>query len=155
LTVWISRLLLGICAAAAIVGGGALVVMVIAYFAADTYLHQLQQGGNGILAGMLGLAIYVGGAFRAHLVGRIATGIGVALASALLTVALASLVSLLGDPGGERGNLEDGTAGGIWFLMGAYFVWQLSTRRWPVSQKRAAAPTGEPSPAPSHSSQDV
>ncbi|MEQ7006524.1 hypothetical protein ABN028_09985 [Actinopolymorpha sp. B17G11] len=143
MTVWVSRVLLGICAATAVVGGAALVVMVIVYFAANTYVPELQEGGYGILAGILGFGIYVGGAFRGHIVARIAAGIGLALASSLLTVIVAYLISLTVDPGGERGNLEEGTAGAIWLLMGAYFAWRVFTCRWPVRQKRVAAPSGE------------
>jgi hypothetical protein len=132
----VSRLVLGICAATAVVGGAGLVVMVIVYFFASTYVPEFQVGGYGILVGMVGLAIYVGGAFGAHIVGRIAAGIGLALAAAVATVIIATLVSLTADPGGPRGNLEEGTAGGVWFLVGGYLAWRAASGRWPVRQKQ-------------------
>jgi hypothetical protein len=136
----VSRLLLAICAAPAVVGGAALVVMVIVYFGADRYVPEFQVGGYGILTGMVGLGVYVGGMVRAHLVLRILAGIGAALASSLVTVVVASLVSLTADPGGPRGNLEEGTAGAVWLLVGAYLGWRAAAGRWPA---RAHGPTGE------------
>ncbi|TMR03759.1 hypothetical protein ETD86_53790 [Nonomuraea turkmeniaca] len=130
----VSRVVLGICAALAVVGGAALVVMVVVYFGADQYVPELQVGGWGTLAGMCGLGVYVGGAFRAHLVARIGLGLGLAGAGYVASTIVASLVSLMADRGGPRGTLEDGTIGFIWVLAGAFLAWRAATGRWPVEQ---------------------
>ncbi|MGH3390374.1 MAG: hypothetical protein ACRDOO_16015 [Actinomadura sp.] len=131
---WASRLLLGICAAAAIIGGALLVVQVVVYFAASEYVPELEVGGYGTLVGAVGLAIYAGGAFRAHVAARVAAGIGLAFSGYAASVVIAGIVSLTADRGGPRGNLEDGTLGAIWLLAGVFFAWCAATGNWPVKQ---------------------
>jgi len=132
----VSRVVLGICAALAVVGGAMLVVMVVVYFGASEYLPELSEfGGWGTIAGMCGLAVYVGGAFRANLTMRVGAGLGLASAGYAVSMIIADLVSLLADRGGPRGNLEDGTLGFIWLLAGAYFAWRAASGRWPVRQR--------------------
>ncbi|MGP4019895.1 hypothetical protein [Saccharopolyspora sp. 5N708] len=136
----VGRVVLGVLAALAVIGGAMLVVMVVVYFGASEYLSELNEfGGWGILAGMLALGVYVAGAFRAPLLMRIGAGLGLAGAGYAATMIVAYLVSLTADRGGPRGNLEDGTAGFIWLLAGAYFVWCLVKGRWPVEQRELSA----------------
>jgi hypothetical protein len=135
LAVVMSRVMLGVFAALAVVGGGMLVVMVVVYFGASEYVPELTEfGGWGILAGMCALAVYAGGAFQAPLALRIGAGLGLAGAAYIVSALIASLVSLTADRGGPRGNLEDGTAGFIWLVAGAYFIWRIVAARWPVAQ---------------------
>ncbi|MCI2423003.1 hypothetical protein MOQ72_36865 [Saccharopolyspora sp. K220] len=130
------RVVLWVLAALAVIGGGMLVAMVVVYFGADEYVPELNEfGGWGILAGMCGLGVYVAGAFRGPLLMRIGAGLGLAGVGYAVSMIVAFLVSLTADRGGPRGNLEDGTAGFIWLLAGAYFAWQLASRRWPVAQQ--------------------
>lgn len=131
----VSRVVLGVCAALAVVGGAALVVMALVYFGADQYVPELQFGGWGILAGMCALAIYAGGVFRAHVIARIALGLALAGAALPVSMSIASLGSLMADPGGPRGNLRDGIWGFIWLLAGAYVGWRTATGQWPVAQQ--------------------
>lgn len=136
MTAVVSRVVLGVCAVLAVVGGAALVVMVVVYFGADQYVPELTEfGGWGIIAGMCALAVYAGGAFRAHLGLRIGAGLGLAGVAYMVSMIIAFLVSLTADPGGQRGNLEDGTAGFIWLLAGVYFAWRATTGQWPVAQQ--------------------
>lgn len=136
LTAQVSRLLLGICAAVAVIGGGLLVVQVVVYFAASQYVPELEVGGYGTLVGAVGLAIYAGGAFRAHVAARIAAGIGLAFFGYAGSVVIAGIISLTADRGGPRGNLEDGTLGAIWLLAGVFFAWRTAMGGWPVSRRR-------------------
>ena len=129
----VGRIVLGVCALVAVVSGAALVVKGVVYFGADEYLSELEAFQDGLFAGVAGLGIYVGGAFRAHVAARIAAGVGAAFGGFVASVVVAAVVSLAADRGGPRGNLEDAAVGFIWFLAGAYFAWCVVTRRWPVS----------------------
>jgi hypothetical protein len=131
----VSRVVLGVCAALAVVGGAVLVVMVVVYFGANRYVPELGVGAWGIVAGICALGIYVGGAFRASFIARVGAGLGLAAAALPVTWFIATLVSLLADRGGSRGTLEEGAAGFVWFVAGAYLVWRAATGRWPVEQK--------------------
>ncbi|GAB3461940.1 hypothetical protein GCM10027570_48020 [Streptomonospora sediminis] len=129
-----SRVVLGVCSAFSVAGGAALVAMVIRYFGANDYVPVLTDfGWWGILAGMCAFAVYVGGAFRANLLLRVGAGLGLAGGAYAVSAVIAFIVSFLGDPGGERGNLADGTTGFLWLAAGAYFLWQSVSGRWPVS----------------------
>ncbi|MQA03452.1 MAG: hypothetical protein GEV07_12250 [Streptosporangiales bacterium] len=128
----VSRVLLAICAVCAVAGGAALVAQVVVYFGADQYMPEFQVGGYGFLIGVVGLGLYVGGAVRLHVVARIAVGVLVALMSYIATFVIAFLVSLAAHPGGPRGNLEDGTIGAIWVLVGGFLAVRAAMRGWPV-----------------------
>jgi hypothetical protein len=125
------RVVLGLCALLSVIGGGALVVLAVVYFTADNYLAGLNDVGDGILAGALGLAVYTAGAVRVHLVVRVLGGLAAAFIAYLGSMMVATVVSMVADPGGPRGNLEAGVAGGLWLLAGAFFAWQAVSRRWP------------------------
>ncbi|UJW35761.1 hypothetical protein L3Q67_19375 [Saccharothrix sp. AJ9571] len=134
----VGRVALGVLSVLAVLGGGALVVMVIVYFGASEYVPELNEiGGWGMLAGPVALAVYTAGAFEAPLVARVSAGIGLMLGTFAASTLVAHLVSLTADRGGPRGNLEDGTLGFLWFLAGAFFLWRLALRRWPVSEVRS------------------
>lgn len=129
----VGRVVLGLCAILSVVGGVALTVMVVVYFTGDQYLDQLDHlGENLILAGPVGLAVYVGGALRVHPALRVVAGLGAAIVAFLGTTVVAAVVSLAADPGGPRGNLDAGTLGVLWLLAGAFFAWQSVYRRWPA-----------------------
>lgn len=137
-----AKVLLGTCGVLAVIGGALLVVQVVMYFAADRYVPELGEvGGWGTLAGAVGLGIYIYGMFRANVVARIGAGLGFAGAGYLVTMIVASVVSLAADPGGQRGNLEEGAMGAIWLLAGGYFVLCAAMRIWPVRQQRDANET--------------
>ncbi|WP_433260731.1 hypothetical protein ACQPZF_24905 [Actinosynnema sp. CS-041913] len=133
----VSRVALGVCAVLAIVGGALLTLMVVLYFTADEYVPALNEiGGWGILAGMCGLAIYVAGVIRANIALRVGAGLGLAGVAFVVSMIIAVVVSLAGDRGGERGTLEDGTAGFVWLLAGVFFARTAAAGRWPVVRKR-------------------
>lgn len=137
----VGRVVLAGCAVLAVVGGIALTVMVAVYFGGDRYLDSLDNvGENLLLAGPVGLAVYVAGAVRAHPVLRAVAGVGAALVAFVATTIVASVVALAADPGGPRGNLETGTLGVIWLLAGAFFAWQAVWRRWPSRQRLDTGP---------------
>ncbi|MGA8117560.1 MAG: hypothetical protein WCA46_28315 [Actinocatenispora sp.] len=146
MAVMTGRVVLAVCAVLAMVGGAALTVMAIVYFAGDQYLDQLNDGGDGILAGLVGLLVYVAGAFRAHIAARIAAGIGAAIGALIATSVISFVLSLAADRGGPQGNLQDGISGAIWLLVGGFFVWRLITRRWPVAQQHPDLTTRGGSP---------
>jgi hypothetical protein len=125
------RVVLAVCAVLSVVGGGALVVLGVVYFTADQYLASLNDVGDGILAGAVGLGLYTGGALRVHPAVRVVAGIGATLVGYLASMIFASVVSMFADPGGPRGNLEAAAAGLVWLLAGAFFGWQAVSRRWP------------------------
>jgi hypothetical protein len=128
----VGRVVLAACALLAVAGGVALTVMVVVYFGGDEYLDQVDHlGENLLLAGPVGLAVYVAGAVRAHPVLRALAGVGAALVGFVGSTIAATIVSLAADPGGPRGNLETGVLGIIWLLAGAFFGWQAVWRRWP------------------------
>ncbi|MBN6033631.1 hypothetical protein [Amycolatopsis sp. 195334CR] len=133
----LGRVVLGVLSAIAVLGGGALVVMVIVYFGlfgASEYRPELTEfGGWAIIAGPLALAVYTAGALDAPPAIRVSAAIGLMFAAFFATLLISYVVSLTADRGGPRGNLEDGTAGLLWLLAGAYFLWRLAARRWPVS----------------------
>src|SRR5215472_13134167 len=102
-----SRVILTLCAILTLIGGVALTVMVIVYFAGDQYLDNLDHlGENLLLAGPVGLAVYVAGALRAHPALRAVAGVGAAIGAFIATTVMATVVSLVADPGGPRGNLQ-------------------------------------------------
>ncbi|AXB44460.1 hypothetical protein [Amycolatopsis albispora] len=130
----LGRVALGVLSVAAVLGGGALVVMVVVYFGASEYLPELTEfGGWAIIAGPLALGVYTAGALDASPATRAATAVGLVFAAFFATELISYAVSLTADRGGPRGNLETGTAGAIWLLAGAFFLWRLAVRRWPVS----------------------
>jgi hypothetical protein len=134
----LGRIVLGICAIIAVVSGLALVVKGVVYFGSDEYLSELEAVQDGLFAGVLGLGIYIGGAFRAHIAARVAAGVGAAFGGFVASIVAAAIVSLAADRGGPRGNLEDAAVGFIWFLAGAYFAWCVVARRWPARQSGSA-----------------
>lgn len=69
---------------------------------------------------------------------RVGVAVLSAVASYVAVNVLSILVSLAADPGGPRGNLEDGTVGVLWFLIGGYLAWYAATTGRP-----AARPTNE------------
>lgn len=142
MAVVISRVVLGVLAALAVIGGAMLAIMVIAYFSpVDEYLWILNEvGGWSYWASFFAIWVYVAGAFRAHIALRIAAGFFAALGAMGVAVVFASVISLLGDPGGERGTLQDGVPGFIWLILGLLFGWLILSRRWPYPQH---APEGE------------
>ena len=135
----VGRLLVVVCALVGVVGGAMLTVQTIVYFAASEYVPSLSLGENLTLVGVVGFGIFCGGLLRIHPVGRVASGVGLALAGFVATVIVAFVVSLAGDPGGERGNLESGTIGFVWLVVGLVEIWRVVTRRWPSLRTSPAA----------------
>ncbi|SFB61437.1 hypothetical protein SAMN05216266_1283 [Amycolatopsis marina] len=129
----LSRVALGVLSVIAVLGGITLAVRMILYLGPVGYVPELAEiGGWGIIAGPLALGVYAAGAVEARLASRIGVGVGLMFAAFFATVLISYVVSLTAHRGGPRGNVEDGTAGILWLLAGAFFLWRLAVRRWPV-----------------------
>ncbi|GAA4207833.1 hypothetical protein [Actinocatenispora rupis] len=129
------RAVLGVCGACALVGGAVLLWMIWLYFGENRYAPELEIGQFGIVALMLGAGLYVAGALQIPVVGRVLVGLMVAGAASVVLVLFAAAVSLVGDPGGERGTLNDCAAGFLCVPAGAYLVWRAVAGRWPATRR--------------------
>ncbi|HEY3504088.1 MAG TPA: hypothetical protein VGN37_15050 [Actinocatenispora sp.] len=131
----VARVVLGVCGVAAVVGGVPLVVMIYFYFGPDSrYVPELLVGQYGIVAVLLALGLYVGGVLRIPVVARVLVGLMAAGGGVVVLVVFTAMASFLGDPGGERGTLEDASPGIVCVLAGAWFVWRAIAGRWPVTE---------------------
>lgn len=133
----VARVVLGVCGVAAVLGGVPLVVMIYFYFGPGRYVPELLVGQYGIVAVLAGLGLYVGGVLRIPVVARLLVGLMAAGGGVVVLVVFAAMVSFLGDPGGERGTLEDASPGIVCVVAGAWFVWRAIAGRWPLSQAAA------------------
>lgn len=135
----VSRVILAVLSALAVIGGAMMTLMIILYFGpADEYVSELYEwGGWGLFAGAAALGVYVGGKVPAHLVIRILVGVPVGLGGLVASLVIGSVLSLVGDPGGERGTLADCIPGFLWLVVGAYVGWRaLTDRSWPTSRTK-------------------
>lgn len=143
--VTIGRVVLGICAVLAVLGGMAHVAMIVVRFGADEFVPELNEiGWFGALAGMCALAIFVGGAFRANLALRIVVALVLAVFTSTVFGIIATIISMMGDRGGERGTLEDGAVGSQWLLVAAFVLWRVVAGRWPVRAAVTRQGVGSP-----------
>jgi hypothetical protein len=142
-TTIVGRVVLGICAGIGIAGGAAMVLKAVIYFGADRYPDELTDYQNLLFGGLIALAIFVAGAFRAHLVVRVVAGIGAAFAAFIGSQVVASIGSQVADRGGPQGNLEDAIDGFLWLVACVFIIVVIAMRRWPVRQRHASAPTAD------------
>lgn len=129
----LARVVLGVSGVCAVLGGVPLVVMIYLYFGPGHYVPELLVGQYGIVAALAGLGLYVGGALRIPVVARVLVGLMAAGAGSVALVVFAAMVSFLGDPGGERGTLNDAAPGIVCVLAGAWYVWRAVVGRWPAT----------------------
>ncbi|MFJ6671988.1 hypothetical protein ACIQMJ_12845 [Actinosynnema sp. NPDC091369] len=111
------------------------VAMVVAYFGLDEYVPELNEvGWFGALSGMCALLVFAAGAFRANVLVRIGAALVLASVTHTVITVVATLVSLIGDRGGERGTLEDGAVGFLWLVVAVVLLWRVVAGKWPATR---------------------